>query len=177
MQICLYFRFDKKDSPLISPKGVNGAETQFLFLITAVDEKGKRAIWTRKIFRFFWRDLHQQLFWRWWRERWWWKQTQRSTTSTILLVEEGYRKIARSVKLSTVPSLQATRKCGWAHNTIILTTKFEQTRHCIPLLSPWAPVLEVQRIWNFTGEVVVQNIYQHTKWPFAFKWNNTQSFR
>lgn len=51
MQICLFSRFDKKDLPLISPKGVNGAETQFLFLITAVDEKGKRAIWMRKIFR------------------------------------------------------------------------------------------------------------------------------
>ena len=42
MQICLFSRFDKKDSPLIPPKGVNGAETQFLFLITAVDEKGKK---------------------------------------------------------------------------------------------------------------------------------------
>ena len=44
MQICLFSRFDKKDSPLIPPKGVNGAETQFLFLITAVDEKGKKRI-------------------------------------------------------------------------------------------------------------------------------------
>ena len=42
MQICLFSRFDKKDLPLISPKGVNGAKTQILFLITAVDEKRKK---------------------------------------------------------------------------------------------------------------------------------------
>ena len=41
---------------------------------------------------------------------------------------------------------------------MILTTKFRQRRHCLPLLSPWAPVLVKQGVWNFTGGVVLQNI-------------------